>query len=747
VHSVVLPMAPKRGTTLAMRLLAILIAWPVVIFAQTPVINSVVSQASLTTPVSPGMPILVNGAYLAGGLTDCPGPIVPLTCGSVSVSVNNRPAPVRIVHPNQVVTYIPADQSASPVSVILRNHQSANSAPFTVDVAQYAPGIQKLSDASGSVLGFFSDASQRVINRANPASPGKELTVYAVGLGPTIPSVPTGEIGSAPVTTVPALWVGARSVPVVSAGLGCGALCDPGNYLVRFLLPADTPTGDQPVFIEIAGRRSSPATLVVGPPVSGPAVGFLQSVLDDRVRTMAPGMVANVVGGGFMSLSGGVGPCAVDPSFWPTRCQGVTVTINGRQAAMQLVTPNFLTIQIPFELTPGPATLVVDRTVDGQTLKSAPFNLTLNAVSPTLPANPQSPYAGVVIENSGGVATTTNPLLPGDTIFLYADGLGQTNPPMVTGFSLIQPARTVLTPSVTVGGKPLQGVVAEVLPGMIGQYRVTASVPAGISPGDLPIVLEIGGKKSQDGLLVPVANQPVIAAVTNSASGARDIVSGSWVSIYGRNLSASRREWTEDDIIYDWLPTVLDGVDVAINNTAAVIAFVSPTQLNVLCPDDLPPGPVEVTVKNSLGWQKTTAYVKAFAPGLFPLQVPPGIYLLALHADWAYVARSGQLSPNVAARPAQPRETIVFYGTGFGRTNPEVSIYHRFSGSAPLSVSVPVRVQIGAVQAEVVYVGLVGNGLYQLNVVVPDLPDGDHEVILSVGAEASLRGRYIPVKR
>ena len=741
---------------LAALLLAMPIAYSIPAAAQAPVINGVVSQATLAAPASPGMPVVVNGTNLAGGSAECPGPKVPLTCGSVTVTVNNRAVPVRSAYPTQVLTYIPVDQAAGSVSVVVKNHQGVNSAPFTVTVDQYAPGIEKLGDASGGVLGFFSeassdgagpsDASQRVINRANPASPGHQLTVYAVGLGPTVPPVPTGEMGAVPVATMPNLWVGSRPVPALSAGLGCGSICEPGVYLVVFVLPPDTASGDQPVSIEVAGRRSIPATLVVGPPTSGPAAGYLQSVLDPGVRTVSPGTVANVVGGGFLTVPGAGGPCTFDPSYWPMTCQGVTVTINGRQAAIQMVASNFITIQIPFEVSPGPATLTVERTVGSQTLKSTALSFTLDALSPTLPVNPQNQYAGIVIQSTNGVANATNPLLPGDTVFIYAGGLGQTNPPMVTGFSLIQPARTVLTPSVTVGGKPLEGIVAEVLPGMIGQYRVTAKVPAGLGTGDLPIVLEIGGKKSQAGLLVPVANGPFIAAVVNSASGARDIVGGSWVSIYGRNLSATSREWTENDFNYDWLPTQLDGVNVAINGTKAVVAFVSPTQLNVLAPADLPPGPVDLTVQSSQGWQKATANVKAYAPGLFTLPVPPGIYLVAQHTDWSYVARSGQLS-NMTVRPAQPGETIVFYGTGFGPTDPQISVYHRFSGSAPLSSSVPVRIQIGSVQAQVTYAGLVGNGLYQMNVVVPDLPEGDQEVIVSMGAEASPRGRYIPVKR
>ena len=111
------------------------------------------------------------------------------------------------------------------------------------------------------------------------------------------------------------------------------------------------------------------------------------------------------------------------------------------------------------------------------------------------------------------------------------------------------------------------------------------------------------------------------------------------------------------------------------------------------------------------------------------------------------MATPGQLPSKVPVRPAQPGETIIFYGTGFGETNPQVPVYHRFSGSAPLWNPVPVRVLIGSVPAQVTYVGLVGNGLYQLNVVVPALPDGDHEVIVSMGAESGPRGQYVPVKR
>jgi uncharacterized protein (TIGR03437 family) len=330
---------------------------------------------------------------------------------------------------------------------------------------------------------------------------------------------------------------------------------------------------------------------------------------------------------------------------------------------------------------------------------------------------------------------------------LQAIGLGQTSPLLVTGFSPVTPATTLLKPTVTLGGRPCDEVTAVVFPGVVGVYSVSARVPAGLSSGDHAVVLEIGGKKSQDGVKLPFSTQPGITAVANSASNIQTIVSGSWASIYGRNLSATRREWTEKDIIYDWLPTSLDDVIVTFNNVKAVVAFVSPFQLNVLVPDNLPNGPVEVTVQNSIGWQKSTATVRQYSPGLYPLQAPPGTYVVAVHSDWTYVARTELLSPLFPARPAKPGEVIIFYGTGFGPTTPAVSISQRFNGTAPLANPSALSLQIGGKPAQIKFAGLVGNGLYQINAVIPDLPDGDHEIVAVIGGESSARGRYIPVQR
>src|SRR5207248_2694722 len=53
--------------------------------------------------------------------------------------------------------------------------------------------------------------------------------------------------------------------------------------------------------------------------------------------------------------------------------------------------------------------------------------------------------------------------------------------------------------------------------------------------------------------------------VVNAASLTTAIAPGTWVSIFGSNLSATTRPWRDADFVGGKLPTVLDGVSVTIN--------------------------------------------------------------------------------------------------------------------------------------------------------------------------------------
>ena len=117
-------------------------------------------------------------------------------------------------------------------------------------------------------------------------------------------------------------------------------------------------------------------------------------------------------------------------------------------------------------------------------------------------------------------------------------------------------------------------------------------------------------------LFAQTTGTPVITAVSNNASGAPGIESGSWVSIYGSGLATTTRPWQASDFVGSTLPTTIDNVSVLINGKKAAIAYVSPTQLNVQAPTDTTIGTVPVQVINSLGTANGTATLQAYAPAL-----------------------------------------------------------------------------------------------------------------------------------
>jgi uncharacterized protein (TIGR03437 family) len=104
---------------------------------------------------------------------------------------------------------------------------------------------------------------------------------------------------------------------------------------------------------------------------------------------------------------------------------------------------------------------------------------------------------------------TTTPAKAGDTIILWATGLGTTNPPLpedgVTP-TLGGPFSTIHYPQVTVGGVGAQLIGSALAPGYAGLYQVAFSVPNGLTNGDQPIVVTSDGISSPAGVYLTIGN-------------------------------------------------------------------------------------------------------------------------------------------------------------------------------------------------------------------------------------------------
>jgi uncharacterized protein (TIGR03437 family) len=230
---------------------------------------------------------------------------------------------------------------------------------------------------------------------------------------------------------------------------------------------------------------------------------------------------------------------------------------------------------------------------------------------------------------------------------------------------------------------------------------------------------------------VPAVSEGGVASA--GAFGAfRSVAPGTWIEIYGANLAGSTRAWSTGDFAGGVnAPTSLDGTSVTIGGKDAFVAYVSPKQVNVQVPSDIGLGTQALTVTTAPGTSASRSItVNATQPGLFApstLAIGGRQYAAALFPDGTYSLPTGAVANS---RPAKPGETIVLYGVGFGTARAALGNLPIPAGQVVRqsnSLELQMQVFFGGVPATVNYQGLAPGtvGLYQFNVVVPNVGAGD----------------------
>jgi uncharacterized protein (TIGR03437 family) len=247
-------------------------------------------------------------------------------------------------------------------------------------------------------------------------------------------------------------------------------------------------------------------------------------------------------------------------------------------------------------------------------------------------------------------------------------------------------------------------------------------------------------------------NGPVINAggVVTVVAGTQIVAPLGLVSIYGQRFT--------NNVTQTWngaaLTPSLGGVSVTIDGRPAYPLFVSPTFINVEVPDSTTRGLVNVVVTNSNG---SSAPVQVQMAALAPE------FKGWAGSDYVEANRSGPRPaaspncPNAAcpvapasllqfAAPAQPGETISLWALGFGPSNPTIAA--GTIGGTPYPLTNAVTVSVGGTQAVVPFGAfLQGVGLYQINIIVPSLPDGEYDVTATVGGVRTLKTMKLAIKR
>ena len=236
---------------------------------------------------------------------------------------------------------------------------------------------------------------------------------------------------------------------------------------------------------------------------------------------------------------------------------------------------------------------------------------------------------------------------------------------------------------------------------------------------------------------------PVIGLVANAAGESATIAPNTWVEIKGSNLAPAGRTriWRDADFVNRQMPTQLDGVSVTVNGKSAYIYYISPTQVNILTPPDSMTGSIQVVVTNN--GSTTAAYTaptQTVSPSFFTF---PGGYVAATHVNGNLLGPA-TLYPGFTT-PAKPGETVTLYANGFGPASvPVISGSDVQSGNLfPLPL-----VQIGGINATVLFAGLVAPGQFQFNIVASaSLADGDHLLTATYSGLTTQPGTLITIQR
>jgi len=186
----------------------------------------------------------------------------------------------------------------------------------------------------------------------------------------------------------------------------------------------------------------------------------------------------------------------------PARLGETDVLVAGRRAPLFFVSSGQVNAQIPFDIEPNISQQIVLRR--GRTY-SLPVQVNVAPASPGLMRQAgRQALAVVVREGEQFLNGPGSGARAGDTLVVYATGLGPTFAPVTAGESApaSPPAEVAGKVMLSVGGIEFRPVFAGLTPGYSGLYQLNFVLPAGIPPGQaVAISVSVDGLQSEPATL------------------------------------------------------------------------------------------------------------------------------------------------------------------------------------------------------------------------------------------------------
>jgi uncharacterized protein (TIGR03437 family) len=281
--------------------------------------------------------------------------------------------------------------------------------------------------------------------------------------------------------------------------------------------PAGLNPGTYNGTISVTGTNGAQGTLTVNvtltvtaslPPL--PTIDGVTNAASYATGAVSPGELVTLFGTAIGPAT--AASATTDPATGKlaTTIGGVQVLFNGTAAPMIYASSTQVSAVVPYEMA-SVASPGVWIKYAGQTSNS--YQLTTTTTAPGLfTQNSAGSGLGAILNQDNSVNGPGNRAAKGSTVQVFMTGEGQTSPPSVTGAitaaTLPPPQVTpgpLLAVGVTINGLPALYVYAGEAPGLVaGMMQLNVQIPANAASGDLPIVVSIGGKASQNGVTVSV---------------------------------------------------------------------------------------------------------------------------------------------------------------------------------------------------------------------------------------------------
>ncbi len=489
-------------------------------------LTSDVTPQTLTVTVNPSG--LANGSYsgtvnfTASGVTQTVPINLTVTGGAAQTgTVSASPASLTFTEPaggqaqSQSVTVsstggeVPYTVSVSANTSWLTVSPTGADTQSTVSVTATPTGL-----AAGSYQGTVT------ITAGNTVTIPVTLTVQA----PAVVSASTTSLSFVYLSggqTPPAQTV---SLSGSTGGFTATAASDTGNWLSVSPTSGSfqsSTSGQMSVSVNPAGISSGQHTGTITVGGTGGLTGQVVITVALTINPALPSVTQVVNGASF--LAGAISPGEVITLFGTnigpttpataqitngtltTQLGGVQVLVNGFAAPMIYASATQVSAVVPYEIASyslaGVGVKYLDQTSNISTVSVA-------ATAPGIFTQNSSGSGAAGFNGDFSVNGPNNAAAPGSTVVFFLTGEGQTVPPGVTGTinsSAAQNPSPAAPVSIQIGGLPATYSYAGGIDGVVeGIMQLNVQVPAGVSPGTVPVVVTIGSNSTQSGVTLSV---------------------------------------------------------------------------------------------------------------------------------------------------------------------------------------------------------------------------------------------------